>query len=84
MLFSNPNSSRTKDNVQFQLGEKTRETIALDSKKVWNEHDESMRETIENCKVFSADYHKLKGNDQKEVLLRLYAESAKLKADAVW
>lgn len=76
--------SRTKEIVQFELGAKSRETILLDSKKVWNTNDESMRETIENCKEFSADVQKLKGNDQKEVLLRLYAESAKLKANAVW
>lgn len=76
--------SRTKETVQFELGAKSRETILLDSKKVWNANDESMRETIENCKEFSADAQKLKGLDQKEVLLRLYAESAKLKSNAVW
>lgn len=66
------------------MGEKSRETILLDSKKVWNTHDESLRETIENCKEFNDDVKKLKGHDRKEVLLRLYAESAKLKANAVW
>lgn len=76
--------SRTKESVQFELGEKSRETILLDSKKVWNEHDESMKETIENCKEFTADVEKLKGQDRKAVLLRLYAESAILKANAVW
>lgn len=75
---------RTKESVEFELGEKTRETILLESEKVWNEKDESMRETIENCKEFSADVEKLKGDDRHEVLLRLYAESAKLKANAVW
>lgn len=43
-----------------------------------------MRETIENCKEFTADVEKLKGDDRREVLLRLYAESAKLKSKAVW
>lgn len=76
--------SRTKESVQFELGEKSRETILLDSKKVWNEHDDSMKETIENCKEFTADVEKLKGQDRKAVLLRLYAESAILKANAVW
>lgn len=75
---------RTKESVEFEMGEKTRETILLESEKVWNERDESMRETIENCKEFSADVEKLKGDDRQEVLLRLYAESAKLKSKAVW
>lgn len=75
---------RTKESVEFEMGEKSRETILLDSKKVWNTHDESLRETIENCKEFNDDVKKLKGLDRKEVLLRLYAESAKLKANAVW
>lgn len=75
---------RTKESVEFELGEKTRETILLESEKVWNENDESMRETIENCKEYSSDVEKLKGDDRQEVLLRLYAESAKLKSKAVW
>lgn len=66
------------------MGEKSRETILLDSGKVWNANDESMRETIENCKEFKADVERLKGNDRKDVIMRLYAESAKLKAPAVW
>ncbi|XP_055295299.1 SWI/SNF-related matrix-associated actin-dependent regulator of chromatin subfamily A-like protein 1 [Sitodiplosis mosellana] len=74
---------RTKESVQFELGEKSRETILLDSKKVWNTHDDSMRETIENCKEFNEDVKKLQGQDRKAVLLRLYAESAILKANAV-
>ncbi|XP_031623528.1 SWI/SNF-related matrix-associated actin-dependent regulator of chromatin subfamily A-like protein 1 [Contarinia nasturtii] len=74
---------RTKDSVEFEFGSKSRETVLLDSGKVWNSHDESMRETIENCKEFSADVNKLKGDQRKEVLLRLYAESAKLKSNAV-
>lgn len=75
---------RTKEGVGHEMGEKTRETILLESAKVWNDKDESMRETIENCKEFSADVEKLKGEDRREVLLRLYAESAKLKSKAVW
>lgn len=75
---------RTKESVEFEMGAKTRETILLESAKVWNENDESMRETIENCKEFSADVQKLKGDNQREVLLKLYAESAKLKSNAVW
>lgn len=76
--------SRTKESVSFELGEKSRETILLDSGEVWNTKDKSLQETIENCKEFSADVDKLKGDDRREVLLRLYAESAKLKARAVW
>ena len=75
---------RTKEMVEFELGEKTRETILLESEKVWNEKDENLRETIENCKEFSADVEKLKGEDRHAVLLQLYAESAKLKSNAVW
>lgn len=75
---------RTKDMIQNEMGDKSRETILLDSGKVWNSHDETMRETIENCKEFSADVEKLQGDKRKEVLLRLYAESAKLKSKAVW
>lgn len=75
---------RTKEMVEFEMGAKTRETILLESAKVWNDQDESMRETIENCKEFSADVEKLKGDNRREVLLRLYAESAKLKSKAVW
>lgn len=84
-LLNSPDTfSRTKECVQFELGAKSRETILLDSKKVWNAHDESMQETIENCKEFSADVDKSKGQDRKAALLRLYAESAILKANAVW
>lgn len=75
---------RTKESVEFELGEKTRETILLESNEVWNQNDESMRETIDNCIEFSQDVKKLKGEARQEVLLRLYAESAKLKSKAVW
>lgn len=86
ILLSNccPHSSRTKESVEFELGAKSRETILLDSGKVWNSHDESMRETIENCKEFTADIEKMHGDRRKEVLLRLYGETAILKANAVW
>lgn len=85
MFSNNPfYFSRTKESVEFELGDKSRETILLDSGTVWNTKDDSMRETIENCKEFSADVDKFKGNDRKELLLRLYAESAKLKSKAVW
>lgn len=43
-----------------------------------------MRESIENCSQYASDIHKLKGAQREEVLLRLYAETAKLKAAAVW
>lgn len=51
---------------------------------MWNTKNESLQETIENCKEFSADVIKLKGAQRDEVLLRFYAETARLKADAVW
>lgn len=72
------------DGEELEWGEKTRETILLESDKVWNHKDESMRNCIENCKEYTADVEKLKGDDRREVLIRLYAESAKLKSKAVW
>lgn len=66
------------------MGEKTRETILLDPNKVWNTKKNRLHETIENCKEFSVDVMKLKGTRRDEVLLRFYAETASLKADAVW
>lgn len=75
---------RTKKGVEVEWGEKTRETILLESDKVWNHKDESMSDCIENCKEYTADVEKLKGDDRREVLIRLYAESAKLKSKAVW
>lgn len=75
---------RTKEEVQFEMGEKSRETILLDPSKVWNTKKNSLHETIENCKEFSADVMKLKGAQRDAVLLRFYAETANLKADAVW
>lgn len=77
-------SRRTKESVEFEMGAKTRETILLKSNEVWNVHDESMRETIENCKEFSADVEKYQGDKRKELLLKLYSETAILKAKAVW
>lgn len=75
---------RTKESVEFELGEKTRETILLEPEKVWDHKDQSMQETIENCKDFMADVEKSKGDQRQEALLRLYAESAALKSKAVW
>lgn len=83
-LFSIYFFRRTKAEVQFELGEKSRETILLDSKKIWERDSEEMRESIENCTQYASDIHKLKGAQREEVLLRLYAETAKLKAAAVW
>lgn len=77
-------SRRTKEDVKFEMGEKSRETILLDPNKIWHAKDNSIKETIENCKEFSTDVLKLKGNQREEVLLRFYAETAKLKANAVW
>lgn len=76
--------SRTKADVEFELGEKSRETILLDKKKIWDQNNEDLRETIENCSQYSEDVMRLRGAEREEVLLRLYAETAKLKASAVW
>lgn len=66
------------------MGEKSRETILLDAKKIWERNTDDMKATIENCTQYANDYQRLKGNHREEVLLRLYAETAKLKAAAVW
>lgn len=66
------------------MGEKSRETILLDSKKIWERNSDEMRASIENCSQYASDIHRLKGAQREEVLLRLYAETAKLKAAAVW
>lgn len=75
---------RTKDDVQFELSQKSRETIILDPDKVWNAKCDNMRETLENIKEYSADYMELKGGPQRdEILLKYYSETAKLKSYAV-
>lgn len=75
---------RTKEDVQFELSHKSRETIILDPDKVWNAKCEKMRETVENIKEYSADYMKLKGGPQREeILMKYYAETAQLKSYAV-
>lgn len=80
----NPNYRRTKADVEFELGEKSRETIMLDREKVWSTHNHNVREAAENAKVYSSDLLKLKGAQRDEVLLRFYSETAKLKANPVW
>lgn len=75
---------RTKEDVQFELSEKSRETIILDPDKVWNAKCEQMREVQENIKEYSADYQKLKNGPQRdEILLKYYAETARVKSYAV-
>lgn len=75
---------RTKDEVEFELGEKSRETVQLDPSKVFKVKDGYTQETIENLKEYSNDIMKLKGKQRDEVLLKFYAETAKIKASAVW
>lgn len=70
--------------MEFEIGEKSRETILLDSKKIWQRDSTEMQATIENCSQYASDIHTLKGAQREEVLLRLYAETGKLKAAAVW
>lgn len=70
--------------MEFELGEKSRETIMLDPDKVWKTNDCNVREAAENAKVYSTDLLKLKGTQRDELLLRFYSETAKLKANAVW
>lgn len=75
---------RTKEDVQFELSQKSRETIILDSDKVWNAKCEKMRETVENIKEYSADFMRLKkGPQREEILLKYYSETAHLKSYAV-
>lgn len=75
---------RTKEDVQFELSKKSRETIILDPDKVWTAKCEQMRETLENIKEYSDDYMKLKGGPQRdEILLKYYSETARLKSYAV-
>ena len=75
---------RTKEQVESELLRKNRETIILDSQLVWDDKDDSSRDIVENMKVFSQDFQKLKGKQRDEVLLKYYAETARVKAKAVW
>lgn len=74
---------RTKEDVQFELCQKSRETIILDPEKVWIAKCDKMRETVENINEYSSDYMKLKGAQRDEVLLKYYSETAHLKSYAV-
>lgn len=75
---------RTKEQVEFQLKEKSRETIVLDKMSVWNANDEAVKESVENLKEYSKDLMNLKGKQREEVLLKLYTETALVKQNAVW
>lgn len=75
---------RTKEQVEFQLKEKTRETIVLDKQSIWACNDESTREAVENIKEYSKDYLHLQGKQREDVLLKWYTETARVKANAVW
>lgn len=75
---------RTKEQVEFQLKEKTRETIILDKSSVWNVKDDSMKDIVENMMEYSQGYMKYQGKQREELLLKFYSETAKLKANAVW
>lgn len=75
---------RTKEQVEFQLKEKSRETIILDKKYMENAEDVLIKEAVENMKVYSQDFMNLKGKQRDEVLLKFYSETARVKASAVW
>lgn len=75
---------RTKEEVEFELGEKSRETILLDPSLIWGDKDDKTRETVENLKEYSSDFLKLKGKQREEVLIKYYGETARIKAKAVW
>lgn len=75
---------RTKEQVEFQLKEKSRETIVLDKASVWGCTDESTKEAVENIKEYSKDYQHLQGKQRDDVLLKWYTETAMVKANAVW
>lgn len=75
---------RTKEDVQFELSQKSRETIILDPEKVWNAKHEKSNETIENIQEYSADFMKYKSGPRRdEILLKYYSETARLKSYAV-
>ncbi|XP_037052396.1 SWI/SNF-related matrix-associated actin-dependent regulator of chromatin subfamily A-like protein 1 [Bradysia coprophila] len=74
---------RTKEDVEFELGTKSRETITLDPDKVWSTNDLNIHEAAKNVKIYSNDFLKSRGEQREELLLRFYSETAKLKAKAV-
>ncbi|KAG4072648.1 hypothetical protein HA402_004737 [Bradysia odoriphaga] len=74
---------RTKEDVEFELGTKSRETITLDPDKVWSTNDLNNHEAAKNVKIYSNDFLNLNGEQREELLLRFYSETAKLKAKAV-
>lgn len=75
---------RTKEQIEFEMGEKSRETIQLDPEIIWKVQEDGMRETLENIKEYSSDIMKLQGKQREEILLKLYAETARIKSRAVW
>lgn len=70
---------RTKEQVLFDLGEKSRETVLLDATLV-----AANTETAGNMESYASDYVELKGRQREELLLLYYQETAVAKAKAVW
>lgn len=75
---------RTKEQVEFELRQKHRETILLDPSKVWSSKNDSAKEAVENAKEYSNDLSKYKGKQREEILLKFYGETARIKTHAVW
>lgn len=69
---------RTKQQVLFELGEKTRETVLLDRSLI--QFDGAMGDNME---AYATDMNRLNGRQREEVLLRYYQETALAKTKAV-
>ncbi|KAH8402934.1 hypothetical protein KR222_000474, partial [Zaprionus bogoriensis] len=69
---------RTKAEVLPQLAEKNRETVVLDPALVWTNDDAKT-----SLDELNSQLQKAKGRSREEVLLRFYADTAKVKTRAV-
>lgn len=70
---------RTKQQVLFDLGEKSRETVLLDRALI-----EVTGELAENMESYATDVQQMKGRQREEVLFQWYRETSLAKAKAVW
>lgn len=70
---------RTKADVLPDLAVKSRETVVLDSSLIWTNDA-----TKETCNSFTKHISASKGREKEEILLKFYAQTAEIKAKAVW
>lgn len=70
---------RTKQQVLFDLGEKSRETVLLDRALVAIDG-----ETADNMESYANDVSQMSGRQREEALLQYYRETAQAKTAAVW